>query len=174
MSDGHANPPPAPPQGAGYGGPSAPPPPDAGQHQALQPPGQPWTDGSQPFGTASSNAASTWLALGAIVAIVLSVSIKEGGRNGWDDYALWAGFAIACAVALLAPVVRNSVNLTETRAWQVAAGGLAGLVFYWLLFVLPAISRNVSFAATLGVIAAGLAVWLAPGRPTEGETRSTW
>ena len=182
MSDGHGNPPqpaqqaPSPDGGAQH---SQPPPAAPGGDPAHQPypAGQPWAGGphAEPFGSSSSGGASTWLALGSLVAIVISVSVKENSFNGWDDYALWSGFASACSAALLAPAARNSVNLSETRGWQVAAGGAAGLAFYWILFVLPAIGRNVSFVATLGVIAAGLSVWMAPGRPEESDGgRRTW
>ena len=185
MSDGYGNPPqphqqPSSPDDPGARHGHSVPPAAAGD-PAQQPyplPGQQWggqAAHAEPFGGASSSGASTWLALGALVAIVVSVSVKESSRNGWDDYALWSGFAIACAAALLAPAARNSINLSENRAWQVAAGGAAGLAFYWILFVLPAISRNVSFVATIGVVAAGLSVWAAPGRPVDGDGGgSTW
>ena len=36
-------------------------------------------------------------------------------------------------------------------AWTIAAVGAGYLVFWWVLFVLPDISLNVAFLATLGV-----------------------
>lgn len=101
----------------------------------------------------------------SVVAIVLAVSLKEDGRNGWDDIGVWSGFAIAAAAATMAPSLRSNLSMGVSRAWQVGLGGAVGLAAYWILFVLPAIERNVSFLATVGVVAGGLAVWLAPGRP---------
>lgn len=104
-----------------------------------------------------------------MVAIVLALSIPENKRVGWSELQVWAGFAVVSAALVFAPVVRDSFKLSAERAWQVAAGGLGGLAFFWVLFVLPDIGRNTSFAATVAVAAAGLAVWSAPGRPDRSD-----
>lgn len=122
---------------------------------------------SDPFGATGAAAvgASTWLALASVVAMVLAVSLKEDGDNGWGRIGVWAGFAIAAAVLTLAPTIGRQMNLTSARAWRVAATGAVGLVAFWVLFVLPSIAMNISFAATLGVAAGVAAAWFAPGRP---------
>lgn len=145
----------------GYG-----PPPGYGQTG-----GYPATQASS-SGSAASISASTWWGLLAVVAMVLAVSIPEDGGNQWKAAALWAGFAIVAALLTLAPSAGAGLKLTQERAWQVAAGGLGGLVAYWVLFVLPAISKNVSFLATVAVVAGGLAVATAPGRPSSPAGRS--
>lgn len=104
----------------------------------------------------------------SIAAIALAVSLEEDGQNGWESIGVWAGFAIVAAVATLVPAVRSNLNIDATRAWQISVAGAVGLASFWVLFVLPVIERNVSFLATLGVVAGGLAAWLAPGRPAPG------
>jgi hypothetical protein len=105
-----------------------------------------------------------WLALLAVVAVLLGLLVDEDGANLWDASEAWSIFAIACSIAVLAPLLRKTLKWTDERAWIVAALGAGGLVLYWLLLVLPAIARNTSFAITAGVAAAVGAVWLAPGR----------
>jgi hypothetical protein len=46
-------------------------------------------------------------------------------------------------------------------------------VFWWVLFVLPSISLNVAFLATLGVAAAVAAVWTSPDNPYRDENRAS-
>ena len=75
----------------------------------------------------------------------------------------WSLFALAMVLLTLLPSVRKLVNLSERQAWQIAAIAAGALVFWWVLFVLPVINRNVSFLATLAVAAAGVGVWLSPG-----------
>ena len=109
--------------------------------------------------------APTLLSIISIAAIALAVSLEEDGRNGWEDIGVWAGFAIVAAVATLAPSLRSNLSLETSRAWQIGVAGAIGLAAFWVLFILPSIQQNVSFLATVGVVAGGLAVWLAPGRP---------
>jgi len=160
---GYAPPGYAPP--AGYG-------PPAGHAQAG---GYPAT-GAPSSGSSASISLSTWWGLLSVVAIVLAVSIPEDNSNQWKVAALWAAFAIAAALLTLAPTFGAGLKLTQARAWQVAAGGFGGLVAYWVLFVLPSISRNVSFLATVAVVAGGLAVATAPGRPdpSGGRSQGEW
>ena len=105
-----------------------------------------------------------WLSLLAVVGVLLGLLVDEDGANLWDASEAWSVFAIVCAVAVLAPLLRRSLKWSDDRAWTVAAIGAGGLVLYWLLLVLPAISRNTSFAITVAAAAAVGAVWLAPGR----------
>lgn len=123
---------------------------------------------SAPSQTPSSGGASIepwgWLSLLAVVAVLLGLFVDEDGINLWDASEAWSVFAVACSIAVLAPLLRTTLRWTDERAWTLAAIGAGGLVLYWLLLVLPAISRNTSFAVTVGVAAAVGAVWLAPGR----------
>lgn len=105
-----------------------------------------------------------WLALLALVALLLGLFLEEGGVRMWDQSEAWSVFAIVCAVVQLAPVARSSLSWTAERAWLVAAVGAGGLALYWLLLVLPAIARNTSFAITVATAAAIGGVLLAPGR----------
>ena len=121
-----------------------------------------------PSGGVKVGAALVW-SLVSVVCMVLAVSLEEDGRNGWDDIGVWAAFAIASAAATMAPSLRSNLSMEASRAWQIGVAGAVGLAAFWVLFVLPAIERNVSFLATIGVVAGGLAVWLAPGRPAPAE-----
>ena len=106
------------------------------------------------------------LAIGvaAVVLLVLSLFLEEDGARLWSDLGvLWSLFALAMVLLTLLPSVRKLVNLSERQAWQIAAIAAGALVFWWVLFVLPVINRNVSFLATLAVAAAGVGVWLSPG-----------
>jgi hypothetical protein len=116
-------------------------------------------------------------ALLAIVGIVLAVLLKEAGiadrtnaegvpQKGslWDVVGgLWSIAAIAAAVLTLLPALRSVANLDAKRAWMIGAAGAAFLVFWWVVFLLPSLRFNVSFLATLAVVAAVLAVWTSPG-----------
>ncbi|CAN5590812.1 hypothetical protein BH10ACT1_BH10ACT1_15190 [soil metagenome] len=146
------------------------------------PPGAPGAYGpaaTAPAATSGSSGVSVsagvaW-SLVSIAAIALAVSLNEDGDNGWGRIGVWAGFAIVAAVATLAPAVRDQLNLKSTLAWQIGVAGAAGLAAFWILFVLPSISQNVSFLATVGCAAGGLAAWLAPGRPGNAEAAGqTW
>jgi hypothetical protein len=104
------------------------------------------------------------LALLAVVAVVLGLFVEEDGVNLWDASEAWSVFAIVCAIAQLAPLLRRTLRWSAERAWLVGVIAAAGLVLYWLLIALPAIARNTSFAITVGAAAAAGAAWLAPGR----------
>lgn len=177
MSDGTPpnQPPPTPAPPPGHGPPpgyGAPPPGYGGPPPGYgaPPPGYP----APPASGDTKVAAATWWALLAVVAIALAVSLPEDGDSGWGRIGVWAGFAIAAAVATLVPALRSSLNLGEERAWQVAVAGGVSLAGYWVLFVLPAITMNVSFLATVGCAAGGIAAWLAPGRPRPSAGEPTW
>lgn len=172
-SGGHpvAGPPP------GYGQPGGGPPPGYGQPASGPPPGYGPPQGYPQPAVAPSGvklAGGVWWSLLAIVAIALAVSLFEDGDNGWGRIGVWAGFAIAAAVVTLAPALGEQLNLSAERAWQLAVAGGVGLAAFWVLFVLPSISQNVSFLATVGCAAGGLAAWLAPGRAGTASSGQTW
>lgn len=106
----------------------------------------------------------------AVVGVVLGLFLKESVTEGvpgvslWDQLSeLWSIVAIVAAVATLLPALRSVLSLGEQLAWRFAAGGAAALVLWWVLFILPNINLNVSFLATVGVVAAVLAAWTSPG-----------
>ena len=145
----------------------------SGPAPAPEPPVMPAADepppaAAAPAATSSGGGVSIepwgWLALLAVVGVLLGLLVDEDGANLWDASEAWSIFAIASSVAVLAPLLRKTLKWTDERAWTVAAMGAGGLVLYWLLLVLPSIARNTSFAITVGVAAAVGAVWLAPGR----------
>jgi len=133
-------------------------------HSDLPPPGVPPGPPPPPTPTGQISG-TTWLGFAAVVALAVAVSLEEDGDNGWGRIGVWAAFAIAAALATLAPAVREPLRLTPARAAQVAVAGGIGLAAFWVLFVLPVIERNVSFLATLGCVAGCWAAWRAPGRP---------
>ena len=104
------------------------------------------------------------LGLASVIAVILGLSLKEDGRNQWDNVHAWGGLAIAGAALTLAPAVGRSVGLTPQRAWQTAACGAGALVLFWVLFTLPSVGSNVSLLTTIGVAAGVIAAWVAPGR----------
>jgi len=176
-----------PPPGQPYGQPHAPQPgaapqgPPPGYQPGGYPPGGYAAAGgpapsSSPFG-ASPAGVSLWLSLASIAAMALAVSLNEDDDNGWGRIGVWAGFAIVVAVLTLAPSIGRSINLSQEHAWKVGAVGAVGLIGFWVLFVLPSISMNVSFLATAGVVVGAAAVWLADGRPApagEDTGPQTW
>lgn len=156
------------PQHLQAGQPIAPPP---GWNPAMGQPGQP---GPTAAAGGTKLGAPALLSIVSIAAMALAVTIEEDSDNGWGRIGVWAGFAIFAAVLTLAPAIREQVNLTVEKAWQVGVAGAAGLAAFWVLFVLPSISMNVSFAATVGVVAGLLAAWMAPGRPAPSGNGSGW
>jgi hypothetical protein len=153
-----------PPPGAAPG--AAPPPAAQQQWGATQPGPPPGVGGpGVPAAKAAPLGASALLAIGALVLLVLGLSIPEDDVYGWEVGA-WAVFAVACALAVfLVPLSGAALNLTPDRAWRVAAAAAGGLFVFWLLIVVPQITDNTSFLVTAATAAAAGAVWLAPGRP---------
>jgi hypothetical protein len=187
-SNPHGTPTPAPPQGDD--GSWTPPPPSATPPPAPTPPvpGQPPGPGG-PTGDATSVSTGPEIVLSpglvfglvAVVAIVLGLLLKESEGAGapsvnlWDRTSapLWSIVAIVAAVATLLPALRSVVKVAAWLAWLIAAAGAGYLVFWWVLFVLPSISLNVAFLATLGVAAAVAAVWTSPDNPYRDENRAS-
>ena len=150
--------------------------PSSPQHQGPPPGYGGFPPASSPFGSSPAGV-SLWLALASIAGMALAVTLEEDGDNDWGRIGVWAAFAIAAAALTLVPVVGRSMNLSQDTAWKVGAGGAVGLVAFWVLFVLPSISMNVSFLATVAVVAGAAAVWSADGRPDldgGGSGPATW
>jgi hypothetical protein len=105
-----------------------------------------------------------WLAIAAAAFTVVWLLYPEDDNIGAENLKLWTVFVLVSAALVFAPMLRGVVKVTVERAWQLCAGGAAGLVFAWVAFLLPAINTNQAFFGTLGVAAAALAAWTAPGR----------
>jgi hypothetical protein len=100
----------------------------------------------------------------AVLGVVLGLSLKEDGNNAWHSVNLWGVLPILGAVLVAAPAFGGMLNLPPLRAGQLAVGGAAALVLYWVLFVLPSVGSNTSLLTTLGVAAGAIGAWLAPNR----------
>jgi uncharacterized membrane protein YhaH (DUF805 family) len=136
------------------------------------PPGHQAPGPQRPGSQTSGSAGTGWvllLAAVALVFVVLGLSITEDSRNAWDSVHAWGGLAIAGALAVAAPALGHSFGLGARRAWQVAAAGAGALGLFWVLFTLPVVGTNTSLLTTLGVAAAVLAVWIAPGHAGDGD-----
>lgn len=112
----------------------------------------------------------------SVLATVLGLTLKENGANAWKTVDAWGALPIAGAVVTALPAIGHAFGLTPERARQVAAGGAAALVLFWILFVLPNVSAqpNTTLLATLGAAAGLAAVWVAPGRVPEPARGHTW
>ena len=174
-----------------HGTPSPPPPPSSSPPPPAPPQSAADVTGEVPRGVDQTGAVATPAARGATVtltpglvfglvavaAIVVGLLVKESDGAGapsvnlWDRTSapLWSIVAIVAAVATLLPALRSVINLPARLAWTIAAAGAAYLVFWWVLFVLPSISLNVAFLATLGVAAAVAAVWTSSDNPYRDE-----
>jgi hypothetical protein len=108
--------------------------------------------------------AASGLALLAAGTALAGLFVPLGGPTFWASAQFWSGFAAFCALLQLAPLARPVFGWPAARAWAVGAVGVAGLLLFWVLVVLPVVSSNSSFMVTAAVMAAAGGVWLAPGR----------
>lgn len=143
--------PPPPPEGPPSGGT-----PSAGGHAAPAPPPRPTT-------SLSPGTTRTVLHVLATVLVVVGITVPMDGFDVlWASSSTWAAFATLAAVAQLAAL--GGVSTLGGRAWTVGAAGAGGLVLFWTLLMLPAISTNMAFLVTLGTAAAVTAVLMSPDR----------
>jgi hypothetical protein len=108
--------------------------------------------------------AADGLALLAAATALAGLFVPYNGATFWASAQFWSGFAAFCALLQLAPLARPVFGWPATRAWSVGAAGVAGLLLFWVLIVLPVVSSNSSFVVTVAVMAAAGGAWLAPGR----------
>ncbi len=139
-----------------------PPPPAAGAPTAYLPRTMPEQAPQQPESRLPT--ALRLFAAASLAAVVLGISVPEDGHTAWHTVKAWGAVAIIAAALTFAPSLRSTLRLSSYRAWQIAAGGAAGLGLYWVLFVLPDIGKNTSLVTTLGVAAGAVVAWIAPGR----------
>jgi hypothetical protein len=118
--------------------------------------------------TPRPHVAVTLFAAASLLAVAIGISVPEGGHNAWHSVKAWGGVALIAAALTFAPSVGSALRVSAYRAWQIAAGGAAGLALYWVLFVLPDVAKNTSLITTLGVAAGIVVAWIAPGRQAPG------
>jgi dolichyl-phosphate-mannose--protein O-mannosyl transferase len=116
-------------------------------------------------GGASKREPYPWLALVSMIAAVVWLLWPEDDKLGAENLKLWTVFVVASVVLVFAPMVRKVLRLSDERAWQFCVAGASGFGFAWVAFLLPTINSNQAFFGTIGLAAAGLAAWTAPGRP---------
>jgi len=151
--------------------PQAPSPPGPGQHQEV-PPGRKARPGtavparhSPPPDPAHRRViAAGALALLGGAAALAGLFVPYDGPTFWASAQFWSGFAAFCALVQLAPLARPVFGWSAGRAWSIEAAGVAGLLLFWVLIVLPVVATNSSFVVTAAVGAAAGGAWLAPGR----------
>jgi hypothetical protein len=120
---------------------------------------------SPPRGPADRRAiASGALALLGGAAALIGLFVAYDGATFWASAQFWSGFAAFCALVQLAPLARPVFGWSARRAWSIGAAGVAGLLLFWVLIVLPVVSTNSSFVVTAAVAATAGGSWLAPGR----------
>ena len=105
-------------------------------------------------------------------ATMIGLFVPYDGATFWDTAQFWSGFAALCAVVQLAPLTRPVFGWPAGRAWAIGAAGVAGLLLFWVLIVLPEVSSNSSFVLTAAVVAVAGGSWLAPGRRIWAASRS--
>jgi hypothetical protein len=176
MSDGSSNPstpvqPQATPPPNPGAAPIAPPPPGYSQPApGYQQPGAPVpAAATAPAASGVKLSGTALLSLLSAAGLAAAVFLKEDKVQGWDQYGVWGIFAIVAALATMAPSMAAQFKLTPTRAWQAAVAGALGVALFWVLLIVPSIEKNLSFVATAAMVLAGLAAWLAPGRPAPAE-----
>ena len=104
------------------------------------------------------------LALLGAAAALIGLFVPYNGATFWASAQFWSGFAAVCALVQLAPLARPVFGWPARRAWSIGAAGVAGLLLFWVLIVLPVVSTNSSFVMTAAVAATAGGSWLAPGR----------
>jgi hypothetical protein len=101
----------------------------------------------------------------ALVLLQVGLVPDHDTRSLWDVVPTWSAFATVATLLVLLPALAGLTGRLPTRtAWQVGAGGLAALAVTWVLVALPLAASDRGFWLTAAVVAAGAALWLAPGR----------
>jgi hypothetical protein len=97
--------------------------------------------------------------------MAIGLFVSETGTTVLGRMPAWSAFALVCLMLVGVGAFGGAQGPGSGRTWTLGVVGASGLVAFWVLLVLPVISRNTSFALTLGVALAVAAVWLTPGRP---------
>jgi hypothetical protein len=120
--------------------------------------------GGELHGRAPGQSLGRMLAATAWPVVALGLFVPEAGSSAFGRIPAWSAFALACLVLVGVGAFGGPQGPGSGRTWTLGVVGACGLVAFWVLLVLPAISRNTSFALTLGVAFATAAVWLTPRR----------
>jgi hypothetical protein len=115
--------------------------------------------------------ASRMLALLGGVTAAIGLFVPYDGATFWSTAQFWTGFAAFCALVQLAPLARPVSGWSARRAWSIGAAGVAGLLLFWVLIVLPVVATNSSFVVTAAVGAATGGAWLGRRPPVTGKER---
>ena len=107
-----------------------------------------------------------WLAVAALAFTVVWLLWPEGGSVGAVKLKLWTIFVLTSVLMVFVPMLRHAFKLDDFRAWQIAVAGAGGIGFAWVAFLLPSINSNQAFFGTFATVAAALAAWTAPGKPS--------
>lgn len=107
--------------------------------------------------------------VGVVLGLVLSADRDANGEFGgggsvkfWDQMGwTWAILGIAAAATtLIVPLLGKSLGMAHKEVVTIVAVAAGVLALWWVLFILPYISSNRAFLATVGVLAAAGAAWV--------------
>jgi hypothetical protein len=115
--------------------------------------------------------AARMLALLGGVTMLIGLFVPYDGATFWNTAQFWTGFAAVCALVQLAPMARPVFGWSARRVWSIEAAGVAGLLLFWVLIVLPVVVTNSSFVVTAAVGAAAGGAWLGRRPPVTGRER---
>jgi hypothetical protein len=94
----------------------------------------------------------------------IGLFVPEADSSAFGRYPAWSAFALLSLVLVGVGAFGGREGPGTGRTWVLGVVGACGLAVFWVLLVLPLISRNTSFALTLGTALAAGAVWLTPGQ----------
>lgn len=115
-------------------------------------------------GRAPGQPLSRLLAALAWPVTAIGLFVPEASSSAFGRYPAWSAFALLSLVLVGVGAFGGREGPGTGRTWVLGVVGACGLAVFWVLLVLPLISRNTSFALTLGTALAAGAVWLTPGQ----------
>lgn len=92
----------------------------------------------------------------------ISAPLDGEGTVMWTSEPTWAALTVIAALVQLAGAF--GTHQLSGHGWTIAAAATGVLLLTWTLIFLPGVASNRGFMVTLGVAAAGVAVWLSPDR----------
>ena len=94
-----------------------------------------------------------------LIAVVVGLSVPEGGAVAWSDLPAWSVLAAVAAVVQLVPAAARYTRW-DGRLEAAGIAGCAALVIYWTLIALPAVASTAGLFLTIGVAASVGGCWL--------------
>lgn len=104
-------------------------------------------------------------AFGAVVLVLLGLSIPFNSGNAWSTHTAWAVFAVLAALVCTVPMLLRGSGRSARSLWSIGAAGAAGVLAYWVLLVLPSVGSNQGFVLTLAAALGVFSSWASPLRP---------